>query len=317
MMPDTTQRIAFHFQPYNDVKSEHLVEKDENGKKRRYLRGVSSGLAVDGHGERMTDECIKGFMNQANSGDVLLYPDLHGVRGTDDIGIMTKANITPEGDWMTEYRLYDEEDGVGAHTLERADKMWKQLKGLPPYTKPRQKGFSIEGNIPDGGIAQMAQGGKRVINQVDLDGVVIVPRPAYKTSIAHAVYKALGEQSPWAVAKAIAGRMRSQIMENEIKDMYYRKRYMVDDALGEEIKSVMCDPANMDKANQLNTVFDEYKQIMIELILASEAVFQPDEQNAQVSGGVALARSMPTKMQLYKSLYDNLKQYSDLKMNKR
>ena len=109
-MPDTKSnnqnKITFHFHPYEVKKgdfSKYAVEKqDDEGRKRRYVCGIASGTQVDGHGERMTEKCIKSFMEQANSGDILLYPDPHGIKSTDDIGILKKANILGDGDWYTE-----------------------------------------------------------------------------------------------------------------------------------------------------------------------------------------------------------------------
>ena len=195
-----SNKIAFHFHPFEYDSKSHVIEKSIDGVKKRYLKGVSSGIKIDGHGERMTEKCIKSFMDQANSGDVLLYPDIHGIKQSEDIGILTKASVSPIGDWETEYKLYDESDGVGQNKLEVIDTIWKQLNGIAPYSKPLQKGFSIEGFIPDAGV-QMSQTGKRVIDNVELDGVVLVPRPAYQDSVANAVYKALGELPPWQVNK--------------------------------------------------------------------------------------------------------------------
>ena len=139
----------------------------------------------------MTENAVNSFMGQANSGNVLLYEGQHGVNYIDDIGKLTSADIIKGGDWFTEFRLYDDLDKMGGVTLEKADKLWQQVNGFPPYNHPIQKGFSIEGEIPDGGIVSMDTTGKRVIDDVLLDGVVVVPRPAYKDSIASAVYKAL------------------------------------------------------------------------------------------------------------------------------
>ena len=310
---DKTQ-IKFYFQPLGVEDKAHAVEKDEGGKKRKYLYGISSGVSVDVHGERMTPECIKSLLDQSNSGDILLYPDLHGVRGTDDIGILTKAHIDEKGDWVTEYRLYDEDDGMGAQTLEKSDKMWRQVNGLPPYTKARQKGFSIEGHIPEQGIVQMSEGGKRVINKVELDGVVIVPKPAYKTSVAHAVYKALGESAPWQVQKSISNRLRAQVEAEELNDAYYRKRHSVESALNDEIESVMKNPNNSNKAEDLEIVFDEYKTFMIELILQSQSLFKCDQE--QPSPEVVLTKNM-SRLDLYKALYENMSALAEIKKSKK
>jgi len=194
-------KISFHFHPYGFENKTHVVEKsDSKGRKRRYLKGISSGLKMDQHQERMTEKCIQSFSDQANSGDILLYPDVHGVKGTDDIGILNSHMIDNLGDWHTEFRLYDEFDEAESYQIQKANVLWKQVAGLPPYSKPKQKGFSIEGFIPPNGIIAMKEDGtERVMDGIELDGVVVVPRPAYKDSIANAVFKALGETALWQI----------------------------------------------------------------------------------------------------------------------
>lgn len=263
----STQRVKFHFHPFNPENNEHVVEKAQGGMKRRYLRGVASGVAVDGHGERMTERCIKSFSEQANSGDILLYPDLHGVKFTDDIGLLVGHEVLPNNDWFIESRLYDEGDGVGANTLERADKLWKQINGLPPYKSPKQKGFSIEGILGENGIIQASNDGRRVMDNVILDGIVVVPRPAYKDSIAHAVYKALGEQPPWITEKLLSD-VFSFVGKSE--DMTYQYgRYQVEDALYKAIDNIMGSDF-VNKHERLDEVFNQYKEHMINLINKSE-----------------------------------------------
>lgn len=265
--------ISFHFHPMNPDNKDHVVEKSEGGVKRRYLRGVSSGIQIDGHGERMTEKCIGSFHNQAKSGDVLLYPDLHGIKGTDDIGILVDHDVTKSGDWMTEYRLYDEQDGVGTATVDKSNKLWKQMNGLPPYTKPKQKGFSVEGFIPDHGIVQMSETGERIIDDVLLDGVVVVPRPAYQDSVAHAIYKALGEYSPWQVKSDITNSLRKELDRYSQEDAYFHGRYILDDILHDKVNSIMTKSEYADKRNALNIVFKEYSDLMSDLVLKSEDIW--------------------------------------------
>ena len=222
--------IKFNFHPFEIDKGNHAVYKSEgsDGVKRRYLKGISSGIKIDGHGERMTDKCIKSFMDQATQGDILLYPDVHGIQASSDIGILTKAEVMPNGDWLTEYRLHDARDGIGANKMEKINDIWKQIRGDKPYTVPRQKGFSIEGFIPDEGIVTSdMSGGKRVINNVELDGVILVPRPAYKDSVANAIYKALGEVNPHRennlrkqMCDGLKGVLHEKVMGEELKDNY-------------------------------------------------------------------------------------------------
>lgn len=275
---EDSRRIRFKFHPLDFEKNLHAVEKSINGgQKRRYLMGVSSGEKLDGHGERMTQKCIKSFMDQANRGAILLYADRHDVNYTDDIGILSGARVLNDGDWETTFRLYDQEDGLGDNTIQKADKLWRQVNGLAPYPHPLQKGFSVEGYIPDDGIVEMSEDGRRVMDNVVLDGVVVVPRPAYTTSIAHAVYKALGLKRIWNVEKGIRGRFSDRLREKEVMDNFFSSKYGLDDALMDEIYNFMQDQSVDDKREILESIFDEYKQMMIELILNSSPVFQDDK----------------------------------------
>lgn len=267
--------IKFHFQPFKIEDKLHVAEKSVDGTKRRYLKGIASGMRVDAHGERLTPNCIKDIQSQAMSGDILLYPDVHGIRGTDDIGILENSEISPDGDWIIEPRLYDLVDNVGSNTLERVDKLWRQLNGYPPYTTPKQKGFSIEGYIPDEGILEMSDDGRRVIDKVILDGVVVVPRPAYTTSIANAIYKALGEVPPGQLEK-VKNIFKSLATTEELTNNYFKKKFHFQDVLENEIERVMNTLSLPDKPTVLKSLFEGYQETMIDLILKSKGVFIND-----------------------------------------
>jgi hypothetical protein len=284
--------ISFHFHPYKIESNAHVIEKDEGGIRRRYLKGISSGIKVDQHGERMTEKCIKSFMEQANSGDVLLYPDAHGIKASEDIGILTKAEITPDNEWLTEYRLYDDRDGVGKNTLETVDKTWRQINGLPPYKKPRQKGFSIEGFIPQGHIVEMDAHGRRAIDDVMLDGVLLVPRPAYKDSIAHAIYKALGETAPWVTGNQLSATLREQIALEEMRNNFWRKKHLVMDNLDRAIESIMRDASVQDKRPRLEMLFDEFKSLMVDIIANAPGAFMEEGNGDEPQSAVSIYRSM-------------------------
>jgi hypothetical protein len=303
--------IKFHFHPFQQEKNLHAIEKSENNTKRKYLSGVSSGLKTDGHGERMTEKCIKSFMNQANSGDILLYPDLHGIKESEDIGILTKAEILENGDWYTEYRLYDESDNIGSYKQEKINDVWKQVCGLPPYKRKRQKGFSIEGIIPENsGIIKNGMG-DNAIDGVELDGVVLVPRPAYQDSMATAVYKALGETTPHR-RESLQRTLREQVQDREIQDKYYKYKWEYSDALDKVIEQIM-QKKNNNKRDELEIALNEYRDLMINLILSSEDIFKEDEDKLilDITKGDSpyTTQDCSSKIELYKSLLNNIKQF--------
>lgn len=281
--------IPFHLHPYNFEEGMHAVEKeDSNGIKRRYLMGFSSGMKFDGHGERMTKECIDNMQQQALNGSILLYDGQHGVTHTYDLGKLVNSTITPTGEWLTEYRLYDESDGFdpGSLTLERADKLWKQVNGLPPYVdeegkpKPLQKGFSVEGYIPDGGIVSMSETGQRVISRVDLDGVLVTPRPSYQDSVITAVYKALDELTPQkkiSFTESIRGKFINKIEDENRKQSYYSQRFKLEDALNESIEEIV--NRGIQVKDKLELLLREYSTMLIELIVSHSGVFiRPEDQ---------------------------------------
>jgi hypothetical protein len=271
-----SSRVTFDFRQRKFDGGLFAVEKADGGVKRRYLEGIASGIYVDGHGERMTPHCIESFQRQAQSGDILLYEGKHGVDFVDDIGILVNAKITPEGEWRVSFRLYDEADGVGPVKLERVNDVWKQALGLPPYSKPKQRGFSIEGDIPEGGIKSVDASGRREMDDVKLDGVVLVNRPAYQASIAPGVYKALGIPAPWNVRKDLKGSLESKANAASAREEYWRKYYQLQEALDSEIKSIMT--GSVEPRSQLEDLFVEYDKVAIDLILAYPQMYEPDRE---------------------------------------
>lgn len=287
---NTAQKtIKFNFQLYNPENGDHVVEKaDSTGQKRRYIRGISSGILTDGDGERMTMNAINSMHSQGKSEDILLYQGKHGVNFADDIGILTDSDIVNNRDWYTEYRLYDEADGMGPNTLERVDKVFRQLNGLPPYTKKKEYGFSIEGLIPPGGIISQrktAEGDirNRVIDKIELQGVVLVGKPSYP-NVASAIYKALGELHPAGVEKLhknFGESFRQTLEDQEIKDSFFRQYYQMNDALMDQIEKIMgVDDGR--SAERLNILLQEYSPAMIELILQHREAFQGEQAQSAV-----------------------------------
>lgn len=269
------------------------VEKAEgDGPKHRYLEGIASGTFVDGHGERMTENCMKSFMRQAQSGTILLYSGRHGVDFADDIGKLVDAQITGDGEWWCSFRLYDESDGMGPSTLEKADKVWRQAMGLPPYEKAKVRGFSIEGDVPDGGIKTVDESGKRVMDDVILDGVVLVDRPAYQASVAYGVYKALGytpSEMPWNVRKDLRSSLEAKVNAASAKEDYWQKYYQLQDALDSEVKRIMA--GSVDTRTKLEELFREFSALSVDLILSYPQLYELDRQVVSDSQDVQKTKS--------------------------
>ncbi len=293
-------RISFRFQPFEVEKSGHAEERVVRGQRRRYLKGLSSGIRPDLDGERMTKSCIKSMHKQGNSGSLLLYGGLHGVNFLDDLGILDTSQITQEGDWYTEYRLYDESDmsGVDKASVERANKLWAQVNGLPPYKKAIQKGFSIEGIIPEGAIIDAKKGddgsmSHRVIDDIELDGTVVVSRPAYGDSVVTAVYKALGILPPGAVDqlhKNLHSTMVERLRDEENARSFYQQWFLLNDVLQEQIEKIMRISDDR-KSERLGILLDEYKAALIPLVLQNEEFFRPEPPQPGEAGITAIERS--------------------------
>lgn len=288
-----SNRFAFDFRQRKLDSGLFGVEKAEgDGPKHRYLEGVASGIFVDGHGERMTGRCIESFMRQAQSGTILLYSGKHGVDFADDIGKLVDARVTESGEWWVSFRLYDESDGMGPATLEKADKVWRQSMGLPPYEKAKIRGFSIEGDIPEGGIKSVDEAGRRVMDDVTLDGVVLVDRPAYQASVAYGVYKALGwtpAEMPWNVRKDLRSSLEAKVSAASAKEEYWQKYYQLQDALDSEIKSIMS--GSVDAREKLDELFKEFSQLSVDLILAYPQMYEPERQVVSDSQDVQKTKS--------------------------
>lgn len=277
-MNKTKDKISI---PFHCADKSLAIIKDENGKQKRYLKGVSSGINIDAHGERMTEKAIKSFGDQAQKGEILLYADKHGIAQSDDIGRLVDFEITKDNEWLTTYQLYDGSEGAQNYQVERANTVFNQIAGNPPYKKPMQKGFSIEGWIPKGGfITSPNPDGSKSIDEVMLDGVVVVNRPAYESSVANAIFKCLGEKPPWQKAeKDMGSKIREKVQIEELKEKFWRGRMTIISALEEEIEDIMINDEIQDKSQALEATMDDFKGLMIELVLSSSDVFQPKEDD--------------------------------------
>lgn len=188
-----------------------------------------------------------------------------------------------------------------------------------------QKGFSIEGYVPENGIltAEKDINGmlhKRVLDKVDLDGVLVVPRPALKSSRVNSVCKALGEINPWKediIRKSIQSTLQSKIEEKEMSNQYYKQKWDINDALEMQIEEIMSKP-DYDKQDQLNILFDEYKNMMIPIIIQSESLFvDEDESDDDIETPYKIETQDVSKSMIYKKLYKELQKFSEILKKRR
>jgi hypothetical protein len=301
------KKFPIWFNLYDFENKGHVVEKaDEQGRVRRYLKGIASGIKYDATNERMTQACIDDMLAQSRSGEVLMYEGQHGVNYTEDLGRLVEAELTSTGEWIITCRLYDVYDGFDpkSYTLERADKLWRQVNGLAPYENPMKKGFSIEGRIPEGGILSMDNlGGSRIIDKVLLRGVLVTPDPCYEDSNIIAIYKALDiDEIPAQSRDRLAGKMRNnfqaKLEKEESQSSFYMKKCKADEVLDESIEYIL--KMGTQIADRLNILFDEYKQTMVGLILSHQSAFEREE--AGQNPDVLKAK----RLQVFKDIEDRL-----------
>jgi hypothetical protein len=233
--------------------------------KKRYLCGIATGLKQDGHGERMSGNCIRSIIRQSREKDILLFPDEHGIRESEDIGILHNLKRLPNGDVYVEFRLYDDTDGVDAKSVGVANKLWAQANGFPPYTKPREKGFSIEGYIPeDREDLEDKRDEEGIIDDMKVEGFVVVPEPAYEDSVIRTVEKSKKIMKEKKMAKKVKKALTpeeedivSQIEEQIMRLREIAKGETAADKLIEEAKDGEEIPAGDEDFDEVNED-DEY-----------------------------------------------------------
>jgi len=311
-----TIKIPVHPYKYNDGIEYFAVEKsDETGNQRRYLRGVATGIQKDFYGEKLTENCINSLIDQFTSNDTLFYLDKHGIEDTKDVGILTDFKSLDNGDIFIEARLYDEFDEVPVWKIEANGSLWNQIHGFPPYTKKRQKGFSIEGYSTIGDIASYKTDNsgnmiERIINDMNLVGIIICARPAYTSSIISGVYKSLGiipSGQIESIKQSIHNRLEKKINIEKSKETFYDKKWGLNDALEEEIQKIMKSKTDS-KNEELEILFTEYKNIYKVMLAEAKSLF-PSERADIAAGREANFRTVSIvkniNSQLSKLIYSN------------
>jgi hypothetical protein len=303
---------------YKAKKSFYAVEKeDRGGRKRRYLYGVTSGIEMDEEGERMTADAIASMQKQFETGNILLYAGKHNQIFVDDVGIATQHIVKENKDLEAEYRLWDVYDGFpkGDPALARADHLWKQANGLPPYEKggPKKAGFSIEGWIPENGIKSI-NNGKRVVDDVILTGVNCVLNPAYSTSIAHAIEKALGEIDPGEevtppeiklLRPSLAEMLGEAKRKSQERDDFHSKHWELEEAFMKVVREIMQMEDGATRQELLKDWIEQYGNLMYELFQNSASYFQDQIETNIVKSETTITKSIENLMEQISRLGGN------------
>lgn len=254
------------------------VKKDENGLERRYLYGIASGVRKDHHNQHMSENCINGFHNQFKSGNILLYVDKHDVDSLTDVGIATDSQISPDYNWIPEFRLYDEHDeGIDQQSIDMAGKLWAQVNGLSPYKKPVPKGFSIEGD----GVLKKDHLGNEFFDYIDLTygGVVVVPQPAYKESFVMAVRKQLHHATLADAMVDLRESVRDSEQKTEQVDSFWDRKWVLEEALERALRAIMRDDQVINKRELVLQKLLEYGELYADLVVQHPKVFEDVDTN--------------------------------------
>lgn len=254
-------KVKFTFAPYNFSEKRiakkgepYSFERTTDDAPGRYLCGVSSGTAIDGHGDRLLPEAIEDLHRQATDHDIYLYA-AHDRPFTDDIGLLKKSMLLDNGDWYTEYRLHDNNS--------EADRVWKMVNGITPYTKAREFGFSIEGLIPrdEYTTANGLPTGPKIVKRVILDqGVSVVTMPAYRPSHVVAIQKAF-ERDAMPIRREFP-----IIQKSELELLTERHKY--DEQFENACeKIVFMDAPEEVLLKEIDKVFGEYKAACTPVLL--------------------------------------------------
>jgi len=162
------------------------ISKAEKRADGYYIVGEASGPEIDLEGERVTVEAIASFSRQielaAEMGDPIPYRDAHAKDGVlRDLGVVTKAWITPDFHLGVEVRL-DVEDNPAALSL------FKQITN-----KGKQFGMSVAGHVLDWADEYVAEVGTivRTYKDVVLEEISNTTRPAWFPSFGTVLSKAI------------------------------------------------------------------------------------------------------------------------------
>lgn len=154
------------------------VEKSEHDGG-RYIMGVAAGPGIDAQSDRITPEAIIRFNNQL-ADKTIPFKNFHKNDDiTADLGEVTKAWITENGELGVEILLDDDN--------EDSKFLWRKIE------KGKQYGLSIHGDAKDYRYEYDPASASRVrvLNDVQLDEISITTRPAFTPSFGTVVRKSI------------------------------------------------------------------------------------------------------------------------------
>lgn len=255
-----------------------VLKKDSNGKERKYLYATSSGsLYRDAHNEKMTERCIKGFQEQAQTKTIyLLHPHDENILAN-HIGKLEgdQSYIDENGEWKTVFRFWDDEDlkhDVPSALVARAKDAWNSITGQGVYDgKPSAlRQLSIQGLIDENkDIIQSTDGsGGRNLDWIELSCVSLVEKGAYPQediTPVEKVFKQLRESGKVKKKETLLGKLiKEENMEEDFRNQLARLEDKFNMKMHEILTDETLDPA-MAKANADNLVNEyatEYKNLL-------------------------------------------------------
>jgi len=258
-----------------------VIRKDAAGKERTYYEGISSGPALDSHGERMTKECVADFQRQAAE-TTILFVHPHTDNLSEHIGKLENCWLTESGEWGVSLRTWDESDiaeGVPVARVQAAKDFVNMTTGQGVYKKPvRISQFSIQGLVDKKDVTS-APDGTRAINHLQLDAIAAVTMGAYPQDNFSTVEK-IFKQYDRAV-KQNTLNLDDTLAEwgKEFHSLEWSKDLRI-----KEIMQSAGDPAS--KAKEIDQVLADYAMQMKELLanqnytLPEEPGMDPQEEQA-------------------------------------
>ncbi|MDI7218871.1 hypothetical protein QMN07_15325 [Leptospira santarosai] len=250
------------------------IKKDASGRERRYIIGTSSGPKKDAHTDSMSEKCIKGFQQQSQEKAILLvHPHTENLI-ENQIGILDKSAIDQDGEWKTQFRLFDKYDlednpEFSKAVVEKANQFWMMVRGDGAYGKPtRISQFSIQGLIKNDDVTKTEKG--PVINWIELDAVAAVTKGAYPQNDFLTVEKALTQ----FIQK---GELQDAIVQDQKTRDLYDENLSIDYIFRDSFRNIIESKDSTDqKKERISNLFDEYKQLIMNLFEKYDYEF-PDQ----------------------------------------